>query len=297
MPMVEATFGISIHAPRTGSDWSFAAAPAAFVPFQSTLPARGATGARNVSCNRNYFNPRSPHGERHRLTGNSTPSKMISIHAPRTGSDAEQLAKALINNISIHAPRTGSDKTRYPWTELTEISIHAPRTGSDLRTGKNRNAACYFNPRSPHGERRLSRASLFFFVDFNPRSPHGERQGFKSSRGSPRNFNPRSPHGERLDDPFDMVERIEFQSTLPARGATVTRPTKCNRCEISIHAPRTGSDAGWLISSAITSVFQSTLPARGATPYCGTKMLLKNISIHAPRTGSDLPGRDFRCAA
>ena len=56
---------ISTHAPRTGSDqmmtdtcWMDA--------FQPTLPARGATDLRRPSAGggRDYFNPRSPHGER-----------------------------------------------------------------------------------------------------------------------------------------------------------------------------------------------------------------------------------------
>ena len=33
----------------------------------------------------------------------------ISIHAPRTGSDAEYLSAIAQRSISIHAPRTGSD--------------------------------------------------------------------------------------------------------------------------------------------------------------------------------------------
>ena len=34
----------------------------------------------------------------------------------------------------------------------------------------------YFNPRSPHGERRRSGSGWAAGADFNPRSPHGERQ-------------------------------------------------------------------------------------------------------------------------
>ena len=34
---------------------------------------------------------------------------MISIHAPRTGSDFKAAKKKGIDYISIHAPRTGSD--------------------------------------------------------------------------------------------------------------------------------------------------------------------------------------------
>ena len=100
-----------------------------------------------------------------------------------------------------------------------------------------------------------------------------------------------------------------FQSTLPARGATRGRGAARVAGDISIHAPRTGSDNcapnaaeirhnfnprsphGERPRGTFTSdffiKFQSTLPARGATrtgisPHC-----ISSISIHAPRTGSD----------
>ena len=55
-----------------------------------------------------------------------------------------------------------------------------------------------FNPRSPHGERRLQRTRQVLAVYFNPRSPHGERlfRSLSCLRSSA-DFNPRSPHGER----------------------------------------------------------------------------------------------------
>ena len=58
--------------------------------FQSTLPAWGATGFWYTRKERrSYFNPRSPHGER--LFGLSTvTSNVISIHAPRMGSDLKR---------------------------------------------------------------------------------------------------------------------------------------------------------------------------------------------------------------
>ena len=63
-----------------------------------------------------------------------------------------------------------------------------------------------------------------------------------------------------------MAITIKFQSTLPARGATLlsagsTRPFDL----ISIHAPRTGSDARSGMYHVPENLFQSTLPARGAT--------------------------------
>ena len=101
-----------------------------------------------------------------------------------------------------------------------------------------------------------------------------------------------------------------FQSTLPARGATKTCRLCIKTVYISIHAPRTGSDADKARARYKERLFQSTLPARGATGFCGvlpTKVCRFqstlpargatltaaewaekiSISIHAPRTGSD----------
>ena len=79
---------ISIHAPRTGSDNQTFLLVNVTCRFQSTLPARGATWCL-YSCKscQSYFNPRSPHGERLRATVIVLVVILISIHAPRTGSD------------------------------------------------------------------------------------------------------------------------------------------------------------------------------------------------------------------
>ncbi len=86
-----------------------------------------------------YFNPRSPHGERHVLDYLKEIRLLISIHAPRTGSDGKRLHLFYQWVISIHAPRTGSDAKllRQNGVEIG-ISIHAPRTGSDVVCRKQR---------------------------------------------------------------------------------------------------------------------------------------------------------------
>ena len=56
---------------------------------------------------------------------------------------------------------------------------------------------------------------------------------------------------------------------------------------ISIHAPREGSDGVYVIGSCPQSRFQSTLPVRGATEARPNAHALRQISIHAPREGSD----------
>ena len=81
-------FGISTHAPRTGSDGHFTTAIYRECAFQPTLPARGATVSGDVFALFGIFQPTLP-------ARGATPAaaclwarKRISTHAPRTGSDA-----------------------------------------------------------------------------------------------------------------------------------------------------------------------------------------------------------------
>ena len=125
----------------------------------------------------------------------------------------------------------------------------------------------HFNPRSPHGERHLATRFSLYSSDFNPRSPHGERP---------------APVYR------DCKTMREFQSTLPARGATEC--TACSRRASDDFNPR--SPHGERLSSfracARLDLFQSTLPARGATKDGVAYSTPIFISIHAPRTGSDV---------
>ena len=58
-----------------------------------------------------HFNPRSPRGERHAAVHARYTQRIISIHAPREGSDLRARPVRPIDPkpISIHAPREGSD--------------------------------------------------------------------------------------------------------------------------------------------------------------------------------------------
>ena len=149
-------------------------------------------------CHRD-FNPRSPHGERRRNARDSFFDSPFQSTLPARGATGMGLTSPPSVAISIHAPRTGSDSDLCCGFIRYAISIHAPRTGSDALGGKSGLISADFNPRSPHGERRLS--------------------------------------------PFSICSTISFQSTLPARGATSPCPPPQKSPHISIHAPRTGSDA------------------------------------------------------
>ena len=73
-------------------------------------------------------------------------------------------------------PARGATGSCIELFDAREISIHAPRTGSDKWTAFMSPPRGYFNPRSPHGERRHAvEVSNADKRHFNPRSPHGER--------------------------------------------------------------------------------------------------------------------------
>ena len=145
------------------------------------------------------------------------------------------------------------------------ISIHAPRGGSDMKPLR----------------------SQFSSRDFNPRSPWGERLKQTEDKSGYYNFNPRSPWGERPGTEGEVQEEEEFQSTLPVGGATAGKQVSIWQTQISIHAPRGGSDSKTFSRLICLRTFQSTLPVGGATTEQHYNLQMVKISIHAPRGGSD----------
>ena len=134
-----------------------------------------------------------------------TDATVISIHAPRMGSDTRMERNATNSMISIHAPRMGSDAAncldcwrlanfnpRSPHGERLRqafqiqklyISIHAPRMGSDLIADNGQSGACIFQSTLPAwGATQDIKTGATHRFDFNPRSPHGERQALRYVR-------------------------------------------------------------------------------------------------------------------
>ena len=216
------------------------------------------------------FNPRSPRGER--LFHKASPSLVysISIHAPREGSDPGTNGYWLIYDpISIHAPREGSDQTDLSYEELLQvISIHAPREGSD------------------YGD--FTQMPKTYAI-----SIHAPREGSDAVRAaaatSPRTI---SIHAPREGSDTILVKAQDgftrFQSTLPARGATLWDGISGSfGADFNPRSPR-GERPIPAINLLKSWSFQSTLPARGATCSSVPCLCAGHISIHAPREGSDL---------
>ena len=101
--------------------------------------------------------------------------------------------------------------------------------------------------------------------DFNPRSPRGERREPRQKRRRQPDFNPRSPRGERRWQIKRTLIMIDISIHAPREGSDNYDVVAQSDTEISIHAPREGSDATFAPLTASVVIFQSTLPARGAT--------------------------------
>ena len=100
--------------------------------FLSTLPARGAT------C---FFD--------HDLAT----CRFLST-LPARGATCQRVTQSCGVLISIHAPREGSDTPNMGLVFDGGISIHAPREGSDCCNTRRRRKGGDFYPRSPRGERQ-----------------------------------------------------------------------------------------------------------------------------------------------
>ena len=97
---------------------------------------------------------------------------IISIHAPRVGSDgATGYVAGFTPEFQSTLPVWGATlKVQYQ-QQMQDISIHAPRVGSDGREPGRKRRQQHFNPRSPCGERRLNAAATSPFMVFQSTLP------------------------------------------------------------------------------------------------------------------------------
>ena len=127
-------------------------------------------------------------------------------------------------------------------------------------------ASAYFDPRSPHGERHFVPAAACRLTDFNPRSPQGERPVRRTVYPNPPQFQSTLP-AWGATAPFLLMHLLKMISIhAPRGGSDEMDPGLVSGIYISIHAPRGGgSDCSIGRLSRYSLSFQSTLPVGGAT--------------------------------
>ena len=241
-----------------------------------------------------HFNPRSPCGERRWPVSIGAPSLLFQSTLPVWGATLCKPVAQRSRVISIHAPRVGSDDNLGIAGATTEISIHAPRVGSDQFPRVQNRAQIHFNPRSPCGERPAATDVLAELGEFQSTLPvwgatwhtgqFGTTISFQSTlpvwgatyahrhqRRQRADFNPRSPCGERLTIKVTSFDYLSISIHAPRVGSDTGffLGNKYAIC-ISIHAPRVGSDSMLTLIPLLIRIFQSTLPVWGATAIYST---------------------------
>ena len=126
----------------------------------------------------------------------------------------------------------------------TVISIHAPRVGSDGNCRKSQTKNLTFQSTLPvWGATPVPGLIGCFWNIFQSTLPvWGATWHCGCLSGCRPHFNPRSPCGERLVVTPISQSLLPFQSTLPVWGATHYGMDASTAYQISIHAPRVGSD-------------------------------------------------------
>ena len=237
--------------------------------FQSTLPARGATTKPRSRHSPTVFQSTLPARGATAARGYLALSELISIHAPREGSDIlDFLRHRKVKDFNPRSPRGERRGLSFYQSKHGRFQSTLPARGATAATTDSAAQEDDFNPRSPRGERRTCLHARYLHGSI---SIHAPREGSDSMQSiistCTSDFNPRSPRGERRGTRTHSQTRRRFQSTLPARGATRNgQDLRGVRGCISIHAPREGSDTLFGDAAQTVQEFQSTLPARGATP-------------------------------
>ena len=264
--MSDALSMISTHAPRTGSDDEQSGVLLSPLPFQPTLPARGATVAHQLdrravrrfqptlpargattspvgATESRYFNPRSPHGERLALFFHQ---HMILLH---------------FNPRSPHGERPGLQSAR--------------------------SLAGNFNPRSPHGERRRRGKPKPPTPKFQPTLPARGATFFFSPLGLTKSFQPTLPARGATTYAAGSAADLEISTHAPRTGSDLLR-FRHDFCFFGFQPTLPARGATFSFARfALDCPFQPTLPARGATLRHWNRFCPCSISTHAPRTGSD----------
>ena len=192
-----------------------------------------------------------------------------------------------------------------------DVSIHAPRTGRDLTPGNWHPARRRFNPRAPHGARHTSADAHSPCRRFQSTRPaRGATEGrpvsaqtIEVSIHAPRTgrdhchytsllavacFNPRAPHGARPLPLHILTGSGLFQSTRPARGATLCQhPPRPQAARFNPRAPHGARRHHVGTINNVAGRFNPRAPHGARHAARELKEEQPNVSIHAPRTGRD----------
>ena len=191
----------------------------------------------------------------------------ISIHAPRTGSDEQAKAAydALIQFQSTLPARGATEAVLEGLLFTCQFQSTLPARGATRRYRAASYSARFQSTLPARGATAIQRCTVNDPNYFNPRSPHGERRRVAAARTAAHIFQSTLPARGATSAICFLPAGNLFQSTLPARGAT--RGTAAVRRRLIYFNPRSPHGERLKLSGRTSrqKEFQSTLPARGAT--------------------------------
>ena len=174
--------------------------PSALAYFNPRSPCGERPRRRESDRRRFDFNPRSPCGERRANALSLADGTIFQSTLPVWGATGASDARGGNEVISIHAPRVGSDRgtgiaSGWNWVFQSTLPVWgATRVGQPASHGIHRN----FNPRSPCGERLDIVANDHVGTDISIHAPRVGSDMEPEPVPIGLYFNPRSPCGERL---------------------------------------------------------------------------------------------------
>ena len=171
--------------------------------------------------------------------------------------------------LNRHIPGWGATHGRFHGRAVFAISIHAPRMGSDQETIPI-GLETQFQSTLPGWGATPIVARDVAHVQFQSTLPGwGATRHIATAERNIMLFQSTLPGwGATPSSQTTAVVFHVFQSTLPGWGATHLSEDYYPIYDISIHAPRMGSDFGTPSQRTVDCRFQSTLPGWGATPDC-----------------------------
>ena len=195
--------GISIHAPREGSDGQ----------------------RRSGRPDGWYFYPRSPRGERHDQLNKAAQALKFLSTLPARGATAGYKDGHASGLISIHAPREGSDPSirSRPQLKAEDFYPRSPRGERLVTIELNWQIAQFLSTLPARGATRfrwIRGSRLYQFLSTLP--ARGATFFCWASRGVSPYFYPRSPRGERQQNPtkiqLDFAQKVQMRTSDAQNG-------------------------------------------------------------------------------
>ena len=214
----------------------------------------------------------------------------ISIHAPHAGRDL-RAACIFLDGERFQSTRPMRGATSKYGTDTDyDIKFQStrPARGATIKPVMRAAGVTYFNPRAPRGARQDCTATRLAQRHFNPRAPRGARPASFPLLRQLLDFNPRAPRGARRKLLLVGLNSMPFQSTRPARGATITSDRgREEQLHFNPRAPRGARLSSYSLPLLYRYDFNPRAPRGARQQNAKAMMFNQNISIHAPREGRD----------